>query len=235
MNNGQSGKLYIISTPIGNLEDITLRALRILREVSVVAAEDTRHTRKLLTHYSIHATLVSYHDHNKEEKAPVLAQKLKEGRSIALVSDAGTPGISDPGYYLINCCIQAGAPVIPIPGASAFLAALSVSGLPTDSFVFEGFLPRKQSARTRRLETLKEDPRTLIFYESPHRLIRCLSDLLAVLGDRRASISRELTKSFEETVRGRLSSLISKLSSRSIRGEITVVIEGNRRIATLWE
>lgn len=226
------GTLYIVSTPIGNLEDITLRALRVLKEVSIVAAEDTRHTQKLLSHYKIHTKLTSYHDYNKEEKAEVLIQHLKEGSSVALVADAGTPGISDPGYFLINRCIQTGIPVVPIPGASAFLAALSISGLPTDSFVFEGFLPRKRTARLKRLETLKTEPRTLIFYEAPHRLIVCLSDLLKVLGDRRVVIAWELTKTFEEILRGRPSEILPELSSRTIRGEITLVVEGSRVIST---
>lgn len=234
MRETQVGTLYIVSTPIGNLEDVTLRALRIFKEVEIVAAEDTRHTQKLLTYYKIHTKLTSYHDHNKEEKAQILVQQLKAGRSAALAADAGTPGISDPGYFLINRCIQDGIPVVPIPGASAFLAALSISGLPTDSFLFEGFLPRKKTARLRRLETLKMEPRTLIFYESPHRLIVCLSDLLKILGDRRVVIARELTKAFEEIRRGRLSKIIPELSGRSIRGEITLVVEGSRAIPTFW-
>lgn len=234
MREAQVGTLYVVSTPIGNLEDITLRALRVLSEAAIVAAEDTRHTQKLLTHYKIHTKLTSYHDHNKEEKAEVLVQHLKQGSSVALVADAGTPGISDPGYFLINRCIQAGISVVPIPGASAFLAALSVSGLPTDSFIFEGFLPRKKVARIKRLEALKAEPRTLIFYESPHRLTVCLSDLLKILGDRRVVIARELTKAFEEIRRGRLSKIIPELSGRSIRGEITLVVEGSRVIPTFW-
>ena len=235
MNNMELGKLYIVGTPIGNLEDITLRALGVLREVSIVAAEDTRHTRNLLNHFKIRATLVSYHDHNKEEKAPVLVQQLQSGLSVALVSDAGTPGISDPGYFLINCCIQADIPVVPVPGPSAFLAALSVSGLPTDSFLYEGFLPKKQAARLKRLSEIKDQPRTIILYESPHRLLRCLTDLLEILGDRRAVIARELTKAFEEVLRGLLSKLISTMTGRTVRGEITLVIEGNRSITTHWD
>jgi len=230
----KSACLYIISTPIGHLEDITLRALRMLKEVSVIAAEDTRHTQKLLNHFQIHTPLTSYHDHNKEEKTEILLQRLKEGRSVALVTDAGTPGISDPGYYLINRCIQAGIPVSPIPGPSAFLAALTVSGLPTDAFLFEGFLPKKRTARLKRLETLKEEPRTLIWYESPHRLIRTLNDLLAVFGDRRVVIARELTKMYEEIIRGRLSQVIAQMGNRSIRGEITLLIEGGRSITSMW-
>jgi 16S rRNA (cytidine1402-2'-O)-methyltransferase len=234
MTDTKPGCLYIVSTPIGNLEDITLRALRILKEVSVVAAEDTRHTQKLFNHFQIHTPLTSYHDHNKEEKTEILLQRLKEGHSLALVADAGTPGISDPGYYLINCCIQAGIPVSPIPGPAAFLAALSVSGLPTDAFLFEGFLPKKQTGRLKHLLALKEEPRTIILYESPHRLIRCLHDLYEAWGDRRAVVARELTKMYEEIVRGRLSQIIPKMEGRSIRGEITLVIEGNRSIPSMW-
>jgi 16S rRNA (cytidine1402-2'-O)-methyltransferase len=228
------GRLYIVSTPIGHMEDITLRALRILKEASIVAAEDTRHTQKLFNHYQIHTPLTSYHDHNKEEKSEILLQRLKEGQSLALVADAGTPGISDPGYYLINRCIQAGIPISPISGPSAFLAALTVSGLPTDAFLFEGFLPKKRTGRLKQLNALKEEPRTIILYESPHRLVRCLHDLAEVLGDRRVVVARELTKLYEEIIRGRLSQIIPKMEGRSIRGEITLVIEGNRSISSMW-
>jgi len=234
MTDIKPGCLYIVSTPIGHLEDITLRALRILKEVSVVAAEDTRHTQKLFNHYQIHTPMTSYHDHNKEEKTEVLLQRLKEGHSMALVADAGTPGISDPGYYLINRCIQAGIPLSPVPGPSAFLAALAVSGLPTDAFLFEGFLPKKQAGRLKHLLALKEEPRTIILYESPHRLVRCLHDLYKTWGDRRAMVAREITKLFEEIVRGRLSEIIPKMENRVIRGEITLVIEGSRSIPSMW-
>ena len=229
-----SAELYIVSSPIGNLEDMTLRAIRILKEVAVVAAEDTRRTQKLLNYYGIHNKITSYHDHNKEEKAPVLVQQLSEGKSVALITDAGTPCIADPGYYLINRCIKEGIPVVPIPGGSAFLAALSVSGLPTDSFVFEGFLPRKKTSRLKKLQTIKTDPRTIVFFESPHRLGSCLLDLLSVLGDRRVVIARELTKLHEEVLRNRLSKLIQELPNHPIRGEITLVVEGARSIKTLW-
>jgi 16S rRNA (cytidine1402-2'-O)-methyltransferase len=234
MQPSRIGTLYVVSTPIGNLEDITLRALRILKQVAVVAAEDTRHTQKLLNFHGIHAKLTSYHDYNKEEKAEILIQHLQEGMSVALVVDAGTPGISDPGYYLINRSIQAGLPIVPIPGPSALLAALSVSGLPTDSFLFEGFLPRKKTARAKHLETFKMEPRTLIFYESPHRLLQCLSDMQRILGDRRVVVARELTKTFEEVIRGRLSKVVPELSGRTIKGEITIVVEGSRVISTFW-
>lgn len=226
--------LYIVSTPIGHLEDITFRAVRILKEVAIVAAEDTRHTQKLFNHFQIHTPLTSYHDHNKEEKTEILLKRIQEGQSVALVADAGTPGISDPGYYLINRCIQAGIPISSIPGPSAFLAALAASGLPTDAFLFEGFLPKKQAGRLKHLEILKEEPRTLIWYESPHRLVRCLKDLLTVFGDRRVVIGRELTKMFEEIIRGRLSQVIEKLDGRTIRGEITMVLEGCRPIKQMW-
>jgi 16S rRNA (cytidine1402-2'-O)-methyltransferase len=234
MDDTKPGCLYIVSTPIGHLEDITLRALRTLKEVHLVAAEDTRHTQKLFNHYGIHTPLTSYHDHNKEEKTAVLVQRLKEGRSIALVTDAGTPGISDPGYYLINRCIQAGIPLSPVPGPSAFLAALTVSGLPTDAFLFEGFLPKKRIGRIKHLRALKDEPRTIIFYESPHRLVRCLHDLHEIWGDRRAVVARELTKMFEEIIRGRLSQVIAKMEGGSIRGEITLIIEGCRPLPSMW-
>ena len=235
MRQNQPAYLYVVSTPIGNLEDITLRALRILGSVGTIAAEDTRHTRKLLNRHNIHATLTSYHDLNKEEKAPVLIQYLKEGRSIALVTDAGTPCISDPGYYLINRCIQDSIPIVPIPGPSAFLAALSISGLPTDSFHFQGFLPRKKIARRNLFKTLEHEKRTLVFYESPHRILQCITDILETMGDRRIVIARELTKVFEETIRGRASRIIGLLEKKKLRGEFTLIIEGNRSFNPFWE
>ncbi len=235
-----SGTLYIVATPIGNLEDITLRALRILKEVDFIAAEDTRHTQKLLSHFDIHKNLTSYHDHNKEEKAPVIVTRLLEGQSAALVSDAGTPGISDPGYFLINRAIENEIPVIPIPGPTAAIAALSVSGLPTDAFVFEGFLPSKRSQRLSRLEFLKNESRTIILYEAPHKILKTLLDIREVMGDRRVSLSRELTKIHENTLRGNISAIIKTVYGASgsdegpsspcrlagIRGEITLIIEG---------
>lgn len=221
-----TGVLYIVATPIGNLEDITLRALRVLKEVDIVAAEDTRHSQKLLHKYDIHTPLTSYHDHNKEEKAPVLIAKLLDGKSVALVSDAGTPGISDPGYFLINLAVDQQIPVVPIPGATAAIASLSISGLPTDSFVFEGFLPSKQSARLKRLEALKAEKRTLVFYEAPHRIIAAVEDLLQVFGDRKAVATRELTKVHEEAIRGSLSSILHRLNSGSTKGEFTVIVHG---------
>jgi 16S rRNA (cytidine1402-2'-O)-methyltransferase len=223
-----SGTLYVVSTPIGNLEDITLRALRILKEVSIIAAEDTRHTQKLLSHFDIHTTLTSYHDFNKEEKTPVLLSKMAEGASIAIVADAGTPTLSDPGFYLIREAIRAGLPVSPIPGPAAAIAALAVSGLPPDRFVFEGFLPKKKGARARRLEQLKPDPRTLIFYESPFRIIGLLEEIKTILGDRPVVVAREMTKVFEEFIRGTVTEVLEKIGKKTVKGEITLVVGGNR-------
>ena len=221
-----TGTLYIVATPIGNLEDITLRAIRVLKESDLVAAEDTRHTRHLLDRYQIDTQLTSYHDHNKEEKAPVLVARMLEGKSVALVSDAGTPGISDPGYFLINLAIDRKIPVVPIPGATAAIAALSVSGMPTDRFLFEGFLPAKHLARLKRLQELSKEERTIIFYEAPHKIIRAVADMLAVLSDRRAVITRELTKIHEETIRGTLSECLKRLQEGTIKGEFTVILHG---------
>src|SRR4028119_1022763 len=193
--NSKTGTLYLVGTPIGNLEDMTFRAVRILQTVQVIAAEDTRHTGKLLQHFQIQTPQVSYHDHNRQQRLPQLLQRLCEGEAIALVTDAGIPGISDPGYELVNACIEAGVQVVPVPGASASLTALSAAGLPTDRFVFEGFLPASGKDRQQRLESLPSEPRTLIFYESPHRLRVTLQDLADSLGkDRRIVLARELTK-----------------------------------------
>jgi 16S rRNA (cytidine1402-2'-O)-methyltransferase len=221
-----TGTLYIVATPIGNLEDITLRAVRVLKEVDLIAAEDTRHTRHLLDRYNIETQLTSYHDHNKEEKAPVLVARLLEGKNVALVSDAGTPGISDPGYFLINLAVDQKVPVVPIPGATAAIAALSVSGLPTDSFVFEGFLPAKHTARLNKLQKLFKEERTIIFYEAPHKILKTVEDLLSVFGDRRAVITRELTKIHEEAIRGTLSEVLKHLQTNSIKGEFTIIVHG---------
>ncbi len=223
------GTLYIVSTPIGNLEDITLRALRILKEAELIAAEDTRQTQKLLSHYGIHTTLTSYHGYNKEEKAEILLERLQKGQTIALVSDAGTPLISDPGLYLINRCIQEGVPTVPVPGASAVLCALAVAGLPTDSFLFEGFLPRKKGKRLKTLESLRSLPHTLIFFESPYRIRQTLKDCLEVLGDRPMVLARELTKVFEEIIRGRITEVIERISNGGVKGEVTLLIEGMSR------
>ena len=221
--------LYLVGTPIGNVEDLSPRALRVLREVDVLAAEDTRHTKQLLDRFGIHRALVSYHDHNKDGRTPELIARLREGASVAIVSDAGSPGISDPAFTLVRAAVQESLRVIPIPGASSVLCALEVSGLPTDRFTFEGFLPRKAGRRRARIEELRLDPRTLIFFESPHRLAAALRDLRDGLGDRRASVSRELTKRFEETRRGTLSELTAWAEERPPRGEFVLVVAGEPR------
>ncbi|MCH8055528.1 MAG: 16S rRNA (cytidine(1402)-2'-O)-methyltransferase [Deltaproteobacteria bacterium] len=222
-----SGILYIVATPIGNLEDITLRALRILKEVDLIAAEDTRHTKTLLNHYGIHTPLTSYHDHNEKTKAHALVARLEQGENVALVSDAGTPTLSDPGYRLVRESVEAGVNVTPVPGASALTAVLSASGLPTDRFVFEGFLSAKKRERRERLQGLREESRTLVFYEAPHRLKGSLQDLLEVLGDREVVLGREVTKIYEEFIRGRLSEVTALAGSREWRGEITLVVKGS--------
>lgn len=222
------GTLYIVATPIGNLEDITLRALRTLSGVNTIAAEDTRRTRNLLTHHGISCPLVSYHDHNKVKQAPRLLAMLQAQQSVALVTDAGTPGISDPAYYLLQAVLPHDIPVVPIPGVTAAITALSVSGLPTDRFIFEGFLPIKSGRRGQRLGALHDEPRTIVFYESPYRLLKLLQEIHDHFGaDRRVVIGRELTKRFEEILRGTASSLLAELGPRSIRGEFTVLVAGS--------
>jgi 16S rRNA (cytidine1402-2'-O)-methyltransferase len=216
--------LYVVATPIGNLEDITLRALRVLREVRLIAAEDTRKTRRLLTAYDIKTPLTSYYEHNKLTKLDNILEKLKEA-DVALVSEAGMPGISDPGYELIVAAVRAGVPVVPVPGPSAVTAALAVSGLPTDRFIFTGFLPNRSSARRRLLASLEDGPGTVIALEAPHRLAASLEDILDILGDRRLAVARELTKLHEEIWRGTVSGAIKHFSQP--RGEFTLVIEGN--------
>ncbi|MFZ1053543.1 MAG: 16S rRNA (cytidine(1402)-2'-O)-methyltransferase [Candidatus Sulfotelmatobacter sp.] len=218
--------LYLVGTPIGNLEDITLRALRVLKEVDVIACEDTRQTQKLLTHYGITTRTVSYHEHNEMTRAAELVKDLQEGTSVALVTDAGMPGISDPGFRLISLAIRHHVPVVPIPGASAFLAALVASGLPTDSFRFSGFLPAKRGERRAALEAIRTSPRTLVFYEAPHRIAEALSDVVEVLGkDRHVVIAREVTKLHEEFLRGRACEVLETLKSRDgVKGEITLLI-----------
>jgi 16S rRNA (cytidine1402-2'-O)-methyltransferase len=220
------GILYIVATPIGNLEDISLRALRTLREVDLVAAEDTRHSRVLLEHYAITTRLTSYHEHNEKIKAPELVKRLVSGDSIALVCDAGTPGISDPGYRLVHQAIGAGVRVVPIPGASALTAVLSAAGVPTDRFVFEGFLPPKRSGRRQRLEKLRAESRTVVVYEAPHRLKEALVDVQEILGDREAVLAREVSKIHEEFLRGRVSELAARVADQPPRGELTLVIAG---------
>lgn len=221
-----AGRLYLVATPIGNLEDITLRALRILKEVDLIACEDTRRTRKLLAHYGIGKRLTSYYDYNKEKKAPWLVKGLLEGRSLALVSDAGTPGISDPAFYLVRLAIREGIEITPIPGPNAALSALISSGLSTDRFAFEGFLPSKPGPRRRKLKDLDSERRTLIFYESPHRLLATLQDMAAVFGERKVTLAKELTKRFERITRGNLNQLIHQLSQEKIKGEWVILVEG---------
>src|SRR6267154_2245024 len=218
--------LYLVATPIGNLEDITLRALRVLKEVDLIACEDTRQTQKLLSHYGIQTRMVSYHEHNEMTKAAELIVNLETGAKIALVTDAGMPGISDPGFRLIALAIRHHVPVVPIPGASAFLAALVASGLPTDSFRFSGFLPAKSGQRRKLLESVRESPRTQVFYEAPHRLLETLADVAEVLGeDRHIVVAREVTKIHEEFLRGRAVEVLEQLKSRGdVKGEITLLI-----------
>jgi len=220
-----AGTLYIVSTPIGNLEDISQRALRILREVDVIACEDTRHTRKLLNHFAIYVATISYHEHNEQKRADELCALLATGKNVALVSDAGTPIVSDPGFRIVNLAIEKGFRVVPIPGATAFVAALSASGLPSDQFLFAGFLPARSNARRARLEAFRLIEATLIFYEAPHRIAATLRDAADILGNRRAVVARELTKLHEEFVRGRLNELAEHFSDRNrARGEIVLLI-----------
>lgn len=217
----------MVATPIGHMEDITLRAIRTLKEVDLVAAEDTRHTRKLLTRYEVSTPVVSYHDHNKDKRTPELVGKLKAGNSIALVTDAGTPSVSDPGHFLVREAIKQAIPVVPIPGVSAAIAALSVSGLSTDSFVFIGFVPKKNAKRKQLLDQLKQEPRTLIFYESPKRVLALMQEILNIIGDRKAVMARELTKLHEEILRGPLSTMVKEISARPVlKGECTLLVEG---------
>ena len=220
------GTLYLVATPIGNLEDITLRALRILKEVNVVACEDTRQTQKLLNHFSIETRTTSYHEHNELTKSAELIMQLERGESIAVVTDAGMPGISDPGYRLVTLAVRHKIPVVPIPGATAFVSALVASGLPTDAFVFRGFLPQKSAQRRKLLEGIKESPRTQIFYEAPHRLVESVGDIVDVLGAaRHVVVAREVTKLYEEFLRMGAGDLLDELKKREeIRGEIVLMI-----------
>ena len=226
-----SGMLYIVSTPIGNLEDITLRALRVFREVDLIAAEDTRRTRQLLSHYGIHKPLVSYHEHNRRARAETLLAEIRAGRSVALVTDAGTPGISDPGEHLVKRIVQESIPIVPVPGASALIAALSVSGLPTESFLFYGFLPSKTTARKKLLLSLQERPETLIFYESPKRLNAFLEEAAEILGERQVVVAREMTKIYEEIYRGTANQNLNEIGEDEVKGEVTIVMEGCSRPA----
>jgi 16S rRNA (cytidine1402-2'-O)-methyltransferase len=218
------GTLYVVATPLGNLEDITLRALRVLKEVAVVACEDTRRTRILLSHFGIHAPVTSYFEHNKVTKGARLIETLRSGRSVALVTDAGTPGISDPGFLLVKQARDAGLPVVPVPGPSAVVAALSAAGVPADRFVFDGFLPVKPGRRMRRLEALRALEMTVVCYESPHRILAALEAIAQVFGEREILVAREMTKQFEEIVRGHAAALKARFEAGPVRGELTVII-----------
>jgi len=218
--------LYLVATPIGNLEDITLRALKVLKEVDNVVAEDTRRTKVLLNHYGIDKPITSFHDHNKVERTPAIIKLLQSGNRVAIVSDSGTPGVSDPGFYLVREAIRANLHVSAIPGPSAVLAGLVMSGFPTDRFAFEGFLPRRSGKRKKRLNELIAESRTVVFFEAPHRLISFLKDCFEVFGDRQVALVRELTKKFEETKRGKLSELIDYYSHTIPRGEFVIVMGG---------
>jgi len=221
------GKLFIVATPIGNLEDITHRALRVLGEVDLIACEDTRHTRVLLNHFGIKTRTISYHEHNERKRAEQLCKFLAEGQSIAIVSDAGTPLISDPGFHIVRAAIERGIEIISVPGPAAFVSALVASGLAGDQFFFAGFLPARAKARRDRLEALRALPATLIFYEAPHRISQTLKDVLQILGDREAVVARELTKLHEQYLRGSLSVLIERFRSTDVaRGEIVLMISG---------
>ena len=224
-----TGTLYIVATPIGNLKDITFRALETFEKVELIAAEDTRHTKKLLAHFNIKSRLISYHEHNEEQSTKGILDKLKSGTSVALVSSAGTPTVSDPGYRLIHTAIKEKIKVVPIPGVSAAITALSASGLPSDCFSFIGFLPPKSRKRRERLEALVDFASTLIFYESPRRIISVMEDMMDVFGDRYAVLSREMTKTYEEFLRGNFSELIAELKTRqTIKGEITLLVSGDK-------
>ena len=220
-----SGTLYVVATPIGNLEDITYRAVRVLQEVDLIAAEDTRHSRKLLNHYSIDSTLISYHEHNEEFRSLQLIEKLQSGQSIALISDAGTPCIADPGYRLISSCRQEGVPVVTVPGPSAVIAALSISGLSTDAFRFVGFLPAKTHGRRQFLELVKNEQQTIVCYEAPHRLISSLNDMGEICGfDRSVVVARELTKRHEELFSGDITEALEYFSPDRVKGEIVMLL-----------
>ena len=225
------GTLYLVATPIGNLEDMSPRAIRVLREADLIAAEDTRHTGKLLKYFEIDTPITSYFEHNKLDKLDFILEKLSVG-NVALVSDAGTPAVNDPGYELVKAALEASYDVRPIPGASAPIAALTVSGLPTDSFLYLGYLPHKTSERHKKLEEIEGQPYTLIFLESPYRIVEALEDLLTILGDRHICVAREMTKMFEEYWRGKVSSAVKHFKSQPARGEFTLVVEGRKEDGT---
>ena len=221
-----TGKLYVVSTPIGNLKDITLRAIETLKAVVLIACEDTRHTKKLLSHYSINTPTTSYFEYNKVQKGEYIVKLLKEGKDIALVSDSGTPSISDPGFNIVRLAIENNVQVTVIPRPSAIISGLVLSGMPTDSFVFEGFLAQKPGRRRNELKALKEEKRTIVLYESPHRILKTLNDILDIMGDRDVSIIRELTKVFEEVIRARTSDIIRHFEKKPPKGEFILVIKG---------
>lgn len=232
---GRPGTLFLVATPIGNLEDVSARALRVLREADLVAAEDTRHTRRLLTHFGIPATVVSLHEHNERARAASLVERLQEGQVVALVTDAGSPGIADPGYPVVRAAVAAGVRVESIPGPSAVVVALQVSGLPTDAFLFAGFLPPKGAARRRRLEELSQQRETVVVFESPHRIEQCLEDLEAVWGDRPIALARELTKLHEQVLRGTAREVRAALRAEWKRGEMVLVLGGRTRAERVRE
>ena len=231
-NDLKKGELYVVATPIGNLEDISMRALRVMKEADIIVAEDTRHTKAMLNAFQISTPLISLHEHNEKEKSIFIIEKINTGKDIAYVTDAGTPCISDPGCFLISKAHDENIKVIPVPGPSAVITALSVSGFPADSFVFCGFLPSRQNDRKKNLETLKTEERTIVFYESPMRIMASLNDLRDILGNREIILAREITKKFEEIRRGDISTIIEKLSGRKIKGEITIIIKGEKIAAT---
>jgi len=222
------GCLYPVGTPIGNLKDITLRALEVLKGVDLIASEDTRRTRKLLSHYGIHTSLISFYEHNELKRIPYIIKQIKEGKSIAIVSNAGMPGISDPGCSLIKEAVKEGLRIVPVPGPTALISALVSSGFSTNEFVFEGFLGRKKSMRLNRLKRLKDEERTIIIYEAPHRIKKILPEIKQILGDRRIAVGREITKKFEEILRGRVGEIEKLFEKRRPQGEFTLVIEGEK-------
>jgi 16S rRNA (cytidine1402-2'-O)-methyltransferase len=227
--NGGVGTLVLVSTPIGNLGDMTARAIETLKSVSAILAEDTRHTRKLLAHFDIHNELLSYHDHNKERATPVFVARLLGGESLAVVTDAGTPGISDPGFYILRAAIAAGIPVSVVPGANAILPALLLSGFPTDAFVFEGFLPRKTGELERKFSALEDERRTFVAYVSPYKLVKVLEAVARVLPDRAVAVVREITKIHEDVRRGTAQELLAHFSKGEVRGEIVLVVKGREK------
>ncbi len=229
--NPSAGKLYLVGTPIGNLEDMTLRAIRILKEVDLIACEDTRRTQQLLSHYGIKTRTISYHEHNELTRAPELIIEMEEGSRVALVSDAGMPVISDPGFRLVSLAIRHNIPVVPVPGASAFVAALAAAGLPVDMFRFLGFLPSKKLARRKVLEEMRGSRKTLVFYEAPHRVLDMLQDAKEILGDLPVVVAREVTKLHEEFLRGSVSEVLIRLKKKPVKGEITVLVGAQRRRA----